>query len=252
MFSDDIRKIIEVEAGGLIMKLPQSKINEISEFKTRAGIAYQNFLKSNNNNQAAVKQVMENLIKDTPYYNQVFTDLFDERLAVAVKEYYVSTGIEEFDRYLTGGLQKQTLTGIQASTGRGKTTMLLTIGTNMLKLGYNVAFVNLEMNKTEFNNNILSGLSDKYSYADIKANNNSGNPSFIQSLKDEITSKKIGRHAMIINKEYDSINTLELENMILKTEKEQNIKFDAVLIDYLFLLKACIGGYKNEQGYEKL
>lgn len=235
-----------------IDKIPASKKDVLTKFVNYVNIQYASFKNTHTNYEEEIKQILEELNKNTTYYNCVFTDLFDDRLAIKVEEYFVSTGIAQFDKYLTGGLQKQTLTGIQAATGRGKTTMLLTIGTNMLKQGYNVAFINLEMNNTEFNNNILSGISDKYSYSDIKTNNNIGNPEFRKSLIEEIKSKKIGKHALIHNQEYDNMNTVELEKIIKQTEEKLQIKFDAILIDYLFLVKPFINGYKNEQGYEKL
>ena len=43
-----------------------------------------------------------------------------------------------------------------------------------------------------------------------------------------------------------------LEELILKEEKRRNIKFDVILIDYLFLLKTRKEGGKNSQGYEIL
>lgn len=226
---------------------------------TRAKIAYEKFVtgKTVSEIKESIKKIKNELYLNTEEgirHNCVFSDLFDERLAVKVDEQYVSTGIEPFDMYLTGGLMKKTLTGIQAATGKGKTTMLLTIGCNILKQGYNVCFVNLEMNENEFNNNILSGLSDKFSYTDIKTNNNLDNPEFRRELKDEIKSKNIGETCLIINRtgKYEPMSPELIEEFVLEEEERRGIKFDVILIDYLFLLKTANKINYTQQSYEFL
>ena len=226
---------------------------------TRAKIQYEKFItgKTDDEIKEALKKIKNELYLNTEEgirNNCVFSDLFDERLAVEVDEQYVTTGIEPFDHYLTGGLMKKTLTGIQAATGQGKTTMLLTLGCNILKKGYNVCFVNLEMNENEFNNNILSGLSDKFSYSDIKMNNNLKNPNFRKELQEEIKSKNIGKTCLIINRtgEYEAMSPKLIEKWILQEEERKGIKFDVVLIDYLFLLKTASKNNYTQQTFEFL
>ena len=226
----------------------------LDKISTEALIEFENFCKdkAQEDLNQYFKEIVIELEKNTMRYKCCFSDLFDDRLAIEVDEQYVDTGIQEFNYYLNGGLQKKTLVGIQAATGKGKTTMLLTLGCNILKKGYNVAFVNLEMNEIEFNNNILSGISDKFSYTDIKMNNNLNHPEFREQLKNEILSKNIGKSALIINNDYEPLSSQTLEELILKEEKRRNIKFDVILIDYLFLLKTRKEGGKNSQGYEIL
>ena len=239
--------------------IDENKILPVSDkLFTRAKIIYEKFIvgKTQAEINESLKKIKNELYLNTEEgkrHNCVFTDLFDERLAVEVDEQYIDTGIEEFNYYLNGGLQKKTLVGIQAATGKGKTTMLMTLGCNMLKKGYNVAFVNLEMNEIEFNNNIISGISDNYSYSDIKMFNNLKHPDFRENLRKEILSKNIGRHIMLVNNEYESLTSETLESLLLKTEEDLNIKFDVILIDYLFLLKTFgKGSSKNLQQYEIL
>lgn len=248
-------KIIET----LNLCIDENKILPVSDkLFNRAKITYEKFIvgKTQAEINESLKKIKNELYLNTEEgkrHNCVFTDLFDERLAVEVDEQYIDTGIEEFNYYLNGGLQKKTLVGIQAATGKGKTTMLMTLGCNMLKKGYNVAFVNLEMNEIEFNNNIISGISDNYSYSDIKMFNNLKHPDFRENLRKEILSKNIGRHIMLVNNEYESLTSETLESLLLKTEEDLNIKFDVILIDYLFLLKTFSkSSSKNLQQYEIL
>ena len=252
-FTND--KIIEA----INLCIDENKILPVSDkLFTRAKMAYEKFItgKTQTEINESLNKIKNELYLNTEEgkrHNCVFIDLFDERLAVEVDEQYIDTGIEEFNYYLNGGLQKKTLVGIQAATGKGKTTMLMTLGCNMLKKGYNVAFVNLEMNEIEFNNNIISGISDNYSYSDIKMFNNLKHPDFRENLRKEILSKNIGRHIMLVNNEYESLTSETLESLLLKTEEELNIKFDVILIDYLFLLKTLgKNTSKNLQQYEIL
>ena len=253
-FTND--KIIEI----LNLCIDENKILPVSDkLFTRAKIQYEKFItgKTDDEIKEALKKIKNELYLNTEEgirHNCVFSDLFDERLAVEVDEQYVTTGIEPFDHYLTGGLMKKTLTGIQAATGQGKTTMLLTLGCNILKKGYNVCFVNLEMNENEFNNNILSGLSDKFSYSDIKMNNNLKNPNFRKELQEEIKSKNIGKTCLIINRtgEYEAMSPKLIEKWILQEEERKAIKFDVVLIDYLFLLKTASKNNYTQQTFEFL
>ena len=220
---------------------------QLDKISTNALIEFENFCKDKSVDEIkkGLIQISDILEENTEWHKSVYIDLFDERLAVKTEEQYVTTGITPLDYYLTGGLMKKTLVGIQAATGKGKTTMLMTIGCNMLLQGFNVCFVNLEMNENEFNNNILSGISDKFSYADIKSNNNLDNKEFRESLRQEIMSKNVGKSTMLVNADLQMMNTQKLEKLLLKTERKLNIKFDAILVDYLFLLKAAGNDIKN-------
>ena len=191
-------------------------------------------------------------------YDSVYNDFFDSRVQQKIVDEYIDTGFERFNFYLNGGLKKKTFSGIQCTTGGGKSTMLFSIGTNMLKKHYNVAFVNLEMNIQEFNNNVLSGImcgnDEKGEFTHMRISNfyNTENPEVIQQLKEKINSMNLGKHCIIINDDYQKINCEKIEQLLLIEEERQGIKFDAVLIDYLFLLSSFTPGLKNEQNYDYL
>lgn len=128
--------------------------------------------------------------------------------------------------------------------------MLLTLGTQMLRRKYNVAFVNLEMNNDEFNYNILSGLSDKYAYSYIFNFFNRENPEFVNDILNELKSMDLGRHSIIFNDEYQKLDINTLEEILLAKEEIMGVKFDFVMIDYLYLLQASESSFKNEQNYD--
>lgn len=252
-----------------IKMLNQNNINEedkekIKEFGNAAQTIYLGFLSLNKDkSEDEINQELKDEIKESYYqriglYTSVYNDFFDIRVQQKIVDEYLDTGFEKFNFYLNGGLKKKTFTGIQCTTGGGKSTMLFSIGTNMLKNGYNVAFVNLEMNIQEFNNNILSGImygndaGNEFTHMRISNFYNVENPDFVDGIKEKVSSLDIGKHCIIINDDYQKINCEKIEQLLLIEEERQGIKFDAVLIDYLFLLTSFTKGLKNEQSYDFL
>lgn len=237
---------------------------KIKEYGNAAQTCYLGYLSLNKDkSEDEIDRELKDTLKETYYqriglYNSVYNDFFDKRVQQKIVDEYVDTGFARFNFYLNGGLKKKTFTGIQCTTGGGKSTMLFSIGTNMLKNCYNVAFVNLEMNIQEFNNNILSGImsdndpDNKFTHMRISNFYNIENQDFINEFKEEFNKIPIGKHCIIINDDYQKINCEKIEQLLLIEEERQGIKFDAVLIDYLFLLSSFTKGLKNEQSYDFL
>jgi len=237
---------------------------KIKEYGNAAQTCYLGYLSLNKDkSEDEIDRELKDTLKETYYqriglYNSVYNDFFDKRVQQKIVDEYVDTGFARFNFYLNGGLKKKTFTGIQCTTGGGKSTMLFSIGTNMLKNCYNVAFVNLEMNIQEFNNNILSGImsdndpDNKFTHMRISNFYNIENQDFINEFKEEFDKIPIGKHCIIINDDYQKINCEKIEQLLLIEEERQGIKFDAVLIDYLFLLSSFTKGLKNEQSYDFL
>lgn len=237
---------------------------KIKEYGNAAQTCYLGYLSLNKDkSEEEIDRELKDTLKETYYqriglYNCVYDDFFDPRLQQKIVDEYVDTGFSRFNFYLNGGLKKKTFTGIQCTTGGGKSTMLFSIGTNMMKNGYNVAFVNLEMNIQEFNNNILSGImsdndpDNKFTHIRISKYYNVENQDFIDDFKKEFSNIPVGKHCVIINDDYQKINCERIEQLLLIEEERQGIKFDAVLIDYLFLLNTFTKGLKSEQTYDYL
>lgn len=70
----------------------------------------------------------------------------------------ITTGINEFDKTLIGGLEPQTLTLIVADSGHGKTTTMLSIGINVAKKKEKVLFVSLEMPRRRLIDKIVANI----------------------------------------------------------------------------------------------
>ena len=212
---------------------------------------YENFCKENKKDiQSVIDSLVSNLSLEIKADNRTITSFDDNRLLIRKELQIMPTGIDFFDTYLGGGFMKQTMTGIQTVTGGGKTTMLITLASNLLKKKNNVAFVNLEVLSEDFNYNILSSLSEKYSYSYIKNYYNDQYMDFVKEINTEIKNMNIGKHILISNTEYGKIDIVTLEKILCLKEYQLGIKFDIVMIDYLYLLAPTNEGQKNEQNYD--
>ncbi len=61
----------------------------------------------------------------------------------------IPTGIDQLDRALQGGLERRTLVTIASAPGAGKTAIAQYILENMASKGYPIAYVNLEMDRSQ-------------------------------------------------------------------------------------------------------
>jgi len=170
-----------------------------------------------------------------------FKGLFDPVFEEGIEENeQIPVGIEGIDLYTGGGFRKRTVSVIQAGTGKGKTTMLISLAANMLLTGKNVAFINLEMLEHELQFNVYSALQTKYSYTEIRNNYKKENPDFITDLQKEIYSKAPGYFYSLKSKSFESLDCMAIEQVLLEHEESTGIKFDTVMIDYIGLMKAYL------------
>lgn len=167
---------------------------------------------------------------------KVYTDIFDEDFLIPVKEEQVKTLIPDMDLYMNGGFLKKTISALQAGTGKGKTTMLVSLAANCLISGYNVGFINLEMKEQELQYNIYSALQDSYSYREIKNNYNVDNQEFVKDLRLKIQEKIKGKFTTLKNNSFKSLNCQNIENYLTQIEEDEGFKFDIVFIDYIGLM----------------
>lgn len=177
----------------------------------------------------------------------IYTNIFDNKFLDSTEEEKVMTGIPGFDKYLSGGFLKKTISAVQTGTGKGKTTMLITLASNVLLQGYNVAFVNLEMREQELQFNIYSALQTKYSYTMIKNNYNHQNLDFVKDLQTEIKNKNIGRFVSLKNDSFESLDCKQIERKLNQVEETENYKFDIIFIDYIGLVQT----YLVEKGADR-
>lgn len=186
--------------------------------------------------------------------NVVFSP-FDRRLRIKVDQQVMQSTISELDKYMCGGFQKRTLAGFLTTTGGGKSTLLFTLAGNMLRQGYNVAFVNLEMNDYEVNSRIISAALQDDMYTDILYNLT--DDQYMSELEGKWNNRIKGVYSLISSTSnddpYQKYDAKWLQNVLINTENKisksrgKEFHFDIVIIDYLFLMKPIAFGNKNER-----
>lgn len=83
------------------------------------------------------------------FYNEIQSNRFEP----------ITTGIEQLDKALQGGLERRTLVTLAAAPGAGKTAIAQYILENMAKNGHPVIYVNLEMDRAQLLSRSISRIS---------------------------------------------------------------------------------------------
>lgn len=102
---------------------------------------------------------------------------FDDFLAEVMTDRFepISTGIDQLDKALSGGLERKTLVTLAAAPGAGKTAIAQYLLENMAEKGHNVVYVNLEMDRSQLLSRSIARLSHERSLTDQRAVPNTRN-----------------------------------------------------------------------------
>ena len=150
----------------------------------------------------------------------------------------VPTGFTDLDR-LTGGLQKSDLIVLAARPGLGKTSLALSLAHNAaVKYQRSVAVFSLEMSKEQLAQRLLS--------MDASIDQQRLRTGWIEDDEWErivIARDKLEETNIWID-DTASIATTELRSKARRLQAEYGI--DLIIVDYLQLMQATIGGRRNE------
>ena len=239
-FNKEMIVLLKSVNQGNVDKLPQTYKTKIEQFKIDFDL-----YKSKTKDFSVQKLLLE--IKEEKLKYKCF-GLIDESFFKYRPNEYMVSDFKQYNYYLTGGFQKKTWIGIEGKTGTGKTTMMLSFTADLLKKGHNVCYINLEMNEESLAYLLFSSITGiDYNY--IKDNY------YQETCKNQIITKlnemNLGNFRQILNADFNKLSIKELEEIILLEEEKIGIKFDVIIIDYLYLLSTAETGFKAEQGYEK-
>ncbi|HLQ10139.1 MAG TPA: replicative DNA helicase, partial [Ktedonobacteraceae bacterium] len=156
----------------------------------------------------------------------------------------VPTGFADLDR-LTGGLQKSDLLVLAARPGLGKTSLALNLAHNAtVKFQRSVAIFSLEMSKEQLAQRLLS--------MDAGIDQQRLRTGWIED--DEWDRIVIARdtleEASIWIDDTASISTTELRSKARRLQAQEGV--DLIIIDYLQLMQATIGGKRNENRVQEI
>lgn len=183
---------------------------------------------------------IDELNNDDNDLGEDFDDPESHKLKISEKK--MSSGWSNIDVLLGGGWDHATLNLLMGETSVGKSLWLQNISVNLVDLGYNVAYITLEMSsrkcfkrmgsmKLKIPIDQYDDLSRDSMFMKQKINE-SKNFATGNSLFD---SKKSGK--LYVKKYPTSDCTVtDLENYIKKFEEVKKIKIDVVVIDYLNLM----------------
>jgi KaiC/GvpD/RAD55 family RecA-like ATPase len=141
----------------------------------------------------------------------------------------ISTGWAEVDKYLAGGISRQELLLLAAASGVGKSIVMSNLGINLVKQGYNVIYISLEL-ADRIVSKRFDSMTTGISQSDILGNINK-----VAQLVNDFKQKDAGE--LYIKRMPESTTT---SNHILSYLKEfvQKHGFtpDAIIVDYLDLM----------------
>ena len=156
----------------------------------------------------------------------------------------VPTGFTDLDR-LTGGLQKSDLIVLAARPGMGKTSLALSVAHNAaVKFKRSIAIFSLEMSKEQLAQRLLS--------MDAAIDQQRLRTGWIEDDEWERIVFSQGKldEASIWIDDTASIATTELRSKARRLQAKEGI--DLIIIDYLQLMHATIGGKRNENRVQEI
>lgn len=167
-------------------------------------------------------------------------DDFEEKAKI-YKEFStvkLPSGLQGFDDATDGGLARGELGMIAAATGYGKTTTLSNLAVNYTRQGYNVFFVSLEELKSRsllrFEKIFLRQPTKFFLTSEgyLKAD-------YVPTLQKTYSTIKQSIHLgnlELLSKSPHVFTLAQLQSLLLAKERQQQLKYDVVIIDYPDLL----------------
>lgn len=185
-----------------------------------------------------------------------YSSPFDKSLRVKITNIVYPTAMAPLNRILNGGFRSQTLSGFLTKTGGGKSTFLLTLAADALRLGQNVFYLNMEMNAYEVNDVILASITGR-PVDEIEMNLT--DDEYMDNLEKEYNAVVRSHFYQTARNGLDGAITIKtLRSAVKRAEKEIAVRtsqdefhFDLVIIDYLYLMQPVMSMGRNSRSDEK-
>lgn len=164
----------------------------------------------------------------------------------------LKTSLKEFNKRIGTGFLPGTLNVICAAQGVGKSLLMCHLASDFLKQGKNVLMVSLEMadkemmkriyaNTLDIDANTFSDLSKTQGEIEAIQRENPREITTAELIRSRYNQYKMsGRCGKLKIKDYPtgSFSSLQLEQLLDKFRVEENLKFDAIFVDYLGIMKS--------------
>lgn len=142
----------------------------------------------------------------------------------------LSTGWKDFDAMLNGGIAWGDLVYVVSCSGGGKSLALANLGLNYSTMGYNVAYLTLELDKALVGKRIMA-MAGNIPYANITRDPD-------QAVETIITRKKDINPGMFRLVDVENGSTpQDVESLIKEIEAKYNKTINVIIIDYADLMR---------------
>jgi KaiC/GvpD/RAD55 family RecA-like ATPase len=166
-------------------------------------------------------------------------DFLNYEAHIQLKSDYFTTGYPFFDKCLGGGYKRKTLVAFLGKQKSGKSLIMTNLAAELVKLGKNVVIITLEMSEKSVIKRVGSNLLkiNMKDYDEI-SNDEKKFKLILNKFKKRYESRLDGLGKLFI-KEFptSAAGVPEIENYIKQLEETQNIKIDAVIVDYINIMK---------------
>lgn len=139
----------------------------------------------------------------------------------------VSTGWSGIDKKLFGGMNRGEITIFAAPSGGGKSLFLQNLAVNWVFSGYNVVYISLELSEQLISMR-LDAIVSGYSTRDIMKN--------LDDVDLKVRMKGKGKGRLRVKQMPSGVTSNDIRVFIREYEIQENIKVDALCVDYLDLM----------------
>lgn len=185
---------------------------------------------------ASIVQIMSDAI-NISFDTKIGHDFFDDAEArwdeIHTQADKIQCDLSCFNYITKGGFQKKTMFGVIAGTNVGKSFMLCHMTGSMVRNGYNVLYVSLEMSEAQMGNRIDANLMD-VTTDDIEHMSKERYMERIRKVRD-----RCGSGRMII-KQYPSTSCTirTIEGLLKELWAKKGFKPDVLVLDYLGIMSS--------------
>ena len=157
-------------------------------------------------------------------YLEEMDRIYDEAIK---NEVLVKTGLRTLDSMLMGGFHEKTLSLILSPTNVGKTLIMCSLATNILRLGKNVLYITFEDSELKIGARVTQNLCD-VTQEQLK----------LMSKEDYIKCKEKFKNAIssqLIIKEFPegAINALAIKSLLKELREKKKFIPEIIFIDYI-------------------
>jgi replicative DNA helicase len=150
------------------------------------------------------------------------------------EEKYYSTGVPILDKHLDGGIPQEGLGFFLAPTNGGKSTVMASITTHLVKTGHDVLYITCEMTRKATTTRILGNLSNFGMSAIKKASKE-----MVHKLAEKEFDTSDGRGEFLVERfEASAASTADVKQLIQNVIKQRGWKPQVVFLDYMGLINS--------------